>query len=90
MSRVVWKYPLHVDTTRLDLPESAVVVGVGLDAERRACAWIELDPNEPNADPREFVLVGTGHEVPSPAKHIGHITLEHLGLVLHVYETGEG
>lgn len=53
------------------------------------CIWALVDTKKP-AVPRQFILVGTGFEVPSGVEYIGTAQLYGGALVLHVFEEPEG
>lgn len=85
MSRVVWKFPIY-PKTELELPMDWEVVEVALQGEH-PCVWVLLDPKLPKH--REtFVAVGTGHDVPDNADHIGSWQMEGGALVFHLFVLG--
>lgn len=47
--------------------------------------WFEVDTEAKRTNRRTFVLVGTGHEVPTGAQWVGTV-MPSQDLVLHVYE----
>lgn len=89
-SRVVWKFVLRYDRLGdgrcvVEMPEGAKVLRVAEQYQEPAL-WAECDP-EARTVGREFVIVGTGHQVPADAKvYLGTAMLFGGQLVLHVYE----
>jgi hypothetical protein len=83
MSIVVYKYPITIGRTDLNLPVEAKIVHVGLDPSGAPCLWAEVDPYS-DRERRTFVIIGTGHGVPEKATHIGSVVDEMY--VWHVYE----
>lgn len=93
--RTVWRFEIPVG--------GAIEPGVPRDARllrvesrdptaRTVELWAEVDTataevTSVGESPRRFVVVGTGHEVPDGAAHIGSC-LAAAGLVWHLYELG--
>lgn len=81
--KVIWKYPLSEQVTKVDLPVGSIVRRVEQRPEG-AVAWIEHDTDAPVV-PRRLIVVGTGQEIP-PEAHAYVGTLFQDWLVWHVYE----
>ena len=67
----VWKFHLNLGRTALGVPKGGRVVLFALQ-QSLYCLWIEIDPDAPD-ETRRFSIVGTGHRIPSPWKHLGSI-----------------
>lgn len=81
---VVWKFPLSnsASQTLLNMPEGAVVLHFGLQADVPTI-WAGCNPD---ADPvtRSFQIFGTGHPIPDGAEYVGTFTAGPF--VWHVFE----
>ncbi len=85
MSQVVWKYPMTVPETVLDLPEDARVLCVQVQHEVPNL-WVLLDPDRP-AQRRRFGIAGTGHPIDiAGLPYVGTFQLFDGGFVGHVFE----
>lgn len=92
--RTVYKYELFnlgvfgSDRTRHELPILAKPLHVALVGGRKIMGWFEVPVDSDKlARPRthevEFIIVGTGHEVPDNGVHLGTV-IEHE-FVWHMY-----
>lgn len=85
--RTVWKYeiPMHgVAQFELLIPVPAKVVHVEMQGITPTM-WIELNPESPSF-PKHFSIVGTGHQIPVNAAHVGSWQMEGGRFVFHLYE----
>lgn len=87
MSTVIYKYPLKLGATTLTMPLVADILCVQIQ-NHLICLWAEVaDPDGPSKS-REFVVLGTGHDIPERAgtsrMYIG--TVQHNEFVWHVFE----
>ena len=85
--RTIFKYPLrHGKINALDLPINAIPRTVGMQGSE-VFLWVELDEAEERMQTNEFIVVGTGWNIPSPyTAYIG--TIHDLGFVWHIYHKG--
>lgn len=92
--RTIWKFPLPMAVAGepLSMPRGARIVHFDiqysgpLDNGPRPgvpTLWVEVDPDQA-AEPRQFVIIGTGHEIPADGQHVGSYQAEPF--VWHVYE----
>ena len=84
--RTIYKYRLPVGAVfHVAMPTDAKIIHVG-NQDGSVHIWAEVE----NANPREtrnFVIVGTGHEMPrDEGRHIGSAIVPPF--VWHVYEIG--
>lgn len=80
----VWKFVLHPHARNM-LPIGAKLLSVHAQGSD-LCLWALVD-TEADLENREFVIVGTGHEVPEHAgEFVGTALLVGGQLVLHVFE----
>lgn len=94
MSRVVWKYGLHPGVTAIPVPGGSRIVHVGpsgyqvVSYVEQPAVWIERehDPEAAADTVLRLVVVGTGHEVPADAAHVGSAWCGPF--MWHVYELG--
>ena len=80
--KTVWKYPLTGPGTIVTARKDAIPLHVSYDPGGSTCVWLELDEAEDIAT-YEFIIVGTGHEVPEGAFYLGTI-IQNI-FVWHVY-----
>lgn len=86
MPKTVWKYTLEPEIT-LHMPRGAGVLSVHAQGAE-VCLWALVDPNA-EAEPRRFVVAGTGHALPDePLRFLGSAHLHDGALVFHVFERG--
>jgi hypothetical protein len=82
--KAFWKFVLHPYARNM-LPVGAKLLSVHAQGDD-LCLWALVDTEAPLED-REFVIVGTGHEVHDHAgAFIGTALLANGRLVLHVFE----
>lgn len=84
--RKVFKYEVLVQdgVQTFDMPEGAHVVHVS-DQRGQVCFWALVDP-QAELVTRQFVIRGTGHDVPHGAQYIGSAMQLGGALVWHVFE----
>lgn len=91
---VIWKYKVEAsgEAIEIDMPGYAGTLAAGLDSSNDLCIWCLVDPDQPKATVRHYV-VGTGWElediVPSEAviEHVGSVN--QLGFIWHVFREVE-
>ena len=89
MKRVIWKYDVPVKNEfTLDLPRSRRILSVQWQpSSGRWQMWVSVDADAPT-EPVEFMMFGTGVEIPSD-KGLNHVsTLLHYDgrIVVHLFE----
>ena len=91
MSLTIWKYdllgathPPHGDRAAISMPKGAVVLTVQVQ-NGRPVIWAIADPRAPQ-EPREFVIVGTGHEMPESWRYVGTWQQPDSWFVGHLFE----
>lgn len=90
--KTIHKYDLEAkDRQVILMPKGAVIIGVdGQDTTGRTVqVWAIVDPNEPHEVEREFVIVGTGHSLPTDVTvttHLATVVTAGGALVWHVFE----
>lgn len=57
----IYKYPLELDVTTLELPQGANCVHVAAQ-NGKVCIWV-LQDTSLRTETRRFKIVGTGHEI---------------------------
>ena len=62
MSNKIFKYHLALGESVIDLPETAKILSVQVQADA-ICLWAIVSP-EKETEARRFIVVGTGHELP--------------------------
>lgn len=84
--KVIWKFPIpNFGKHKIDLPDAAQIVEVGIDPETdRPTLWCEVRPSN-NRIERTFRVIATGQAVPEAASFKG-TCISPDGLVFHVYE----
>ena len=88
---VIWKFPvlnLAQFSSGFDgditIPGAFRIVDVQMQGNIPTI-WAEVNPANPKQKVR-IIMVGTGHEIPMPAKHLG--TVQDGELVWHIYQAG--
>lgn len=88
MPLTIWKYPLAVDASVLEMPMGAKVLSVGVQGAEDAVLWALVDPEAPKMK-RRVRVYGTGHLVENETGELfefaGTFQLAALGLVFHVF-----
>lgn len=86
MSKQVWKYILDPINPVVSVPKGTEILHI--DSQNNdLCIWALVDIDEPDDCKRSFLVVGTGHSMPScELKFIGTALLHNGSLVLHVFE----
>jgi len=80
----VWKFVLEDPETTVQMPAGAEVLSIGVQREQ-VCLWALVDPLQP-VEPRRFVVVGTGWDVPGHGRFLGTVLLASGELVFHIWE----
>jgi len=80
----MWKFPLKLVNGRqpIKMPAGATPLHVAMQ-DGVPCIWAYLDSENPK-EPRGFAVIGTGHEIPRDALHIG--TCMDRCFVWHIFE----
>lgn len=89
MAETIHKYSLAIigPTESIPMPEGAVVLSAGIQRNILQ-VWAICDPDKP-LKPRQFVVVGTGWELPYPSSELAHICTVMIhdgGFVWHLFE----
>lgn len=81
----VWKYVIQPES-EIEMPVDSQVLSVGTQGDD-ICIWAKVDPLAPKTH-RNFVVFGTGHQIPDYLKlsFIGTAFLHCGQLVFHVFE----
>lgn len=84
-ARVVYKYSLHADLTRVELPVTSRPVFFG-DQHNELMVWVDQPVESEQTETHEFLIRGTGHEYSAIGwRHIGS-TMTASGLfVFHCF-----
>lgn len=87
--RTIWKFPvLSTGPMEIDVPFPGNIVLVDRDPATGLMAfWADVFPQAGKV-PRRFVVVGTGHEVPEKARHLGSVVIGEF--VWHLFELEAG
>lgn len=82
--KAVWKFTLH-PYAKTHMPIGAKLLSVHAQGND-ICLWAEVD-TDAKVEAREFVIIGTGHEIREHAgEYVGTAHLAAGQLVLHVFE----
>ena len=81
--RTVWKFTLHPDQP-VKMPVGAQALYVA-EQHGDLCLWALVDDTAELA-PREFLIVGTGHDAGAAGSYIGSALMMGGMLVSHVFE----
>ena len=81
-TKTVWKFPLAPGRGTIQLPLFSTILHVDLDPDNAICLWAEVFPDNAKRT-RTFDVLGTGHAVPSNAKHVGSV--RDAPFMWHVY-----
>lgn len=77
MPKTIWKFPLVKQGSNfIDMPIQSEVIYAGVDSKTgTACVWAIVPSNRLETETVEFVVCGTGHDLPDkPLKFIGTAT----------------
>jgi len=86
MTLTIWKYPLAIGTTELEMPLGARVLCVQMQRDTPQI-WVMVDPNAKKVK-RMFTIRGTGHDISDlkpDQTYIGTFQVKEM-LVFHVFE----
>ena len=83
----IWKFPLTDVISTLSIPTGAVLRHFDMQHGTNACVWAQVDPDAPK-ESRFFRIVGTGHPIPEPDKHVyvGTALQQQGRFVWHLFE----
>jgi hypothetical protein len=85
----IWKYELHPDSLKLNLPVNAQVLSVDEQFDK-ICLWCEVDPTAQETELRIFEIYGTGHRIEHDMgvsrDYIGTVKLQNGRFIFHIYE----
>jgi hypothetical protein len=85
--KTIWKFPLPFqEHITLQFPKGALLLSVQNQREQ-ICLWALVDPAAP-LRPREFQIVGTGHQVADAARllFVGSVQTHEGAFVWHIFE----
>lgn len=84
--RAIWKFPLEIGLTDIEIPVGAELLAVQTQAPDTPCLWAIVNL-EADRETRRFAVVGTGHPLNgSEQKYIGTFQLLGGAFVGHVFE----
>ena len=91
---VIWKYRVEAsgEAIEIDMPGYQATLAAGLDSSNDLCIWCLVDPDQPKAPVRHYV-VGTGWELEdiglrdTVIEHVGSVN--QLGFIWHVFREVE-
>lgn len=84
--KTVWKFVLHPNL-KVHMPVGAKPLYVGVQDNTALCIWAQVDTTA-ELEEREFVIAGTGHELPEKTgKYLGTVMFNEGELVFHVFDT---
>lgn len=70
----IWEFPLKLtDRQKVQLPEDATIMSVGLDPSGCLCLWAAVDKAATARD-FEIIIVGTGDSLPAVGSFLGTVT----------------
>lgn len=84
--KTIFKYKIDNNFLKIEIFKNAKILTV---QEQRGEIFIWAEVNTLlDIETREFILIGTGHEIPdySEINYIGTVQLHNGDLVIHVYE----
>ena len=81
----MYRYQVPVDDQIHTIPTTSAPVHIASRTPGIVEFWAELDDEAEPWDTR-YIVVGTGHAIPTGAKYVGTTEAE-FGLVWHLYET---
>ena len=84
-ARTIWKFPiLSTGPMWITIPAPGTPVLVGRDPDTGLMAlWAEVEPCGEQQE-RKFRVLGTGHDIPANAQHVGSAIFDPL--VWHLFE----
>jgi hypothetical protein len=83
--KTVWKFPIALEARQqIRLPAGAEILNVQVQRDVPQL-WVLVDTERPGVL-REFMLVGTGHEIESDGTYLGTFLNRAGDLVLHLFE----
>lgn len=91
----IFKFPLELSKSEsfqdcalvtVQMPSEAKILTVKTQ-DNTPCLWAEVEPLE-DSYPREFLLIGTGYDVPEDVetKYLDTVAIHNERVVLHIYE----
>lgn len=86
--KTIYKYILMHDCS-INMPKLSQLLSVH-EQVGQICLWVLVDPQNVD-ETREFVVIGTGHNIPKDGHAFVGTAMMHDGsLVLHVFEKLKG
>lgn len=83
--RTIWKFPLEIGETTVEMPNASLVLSVQVQQGSLAL-WAEVDPGQSRVR-RRFTVYGTGHSMPeNPGRYLCTFQAHDGKFVGHVYE----
>lgn len=85
MTETIWKYTLKPGCV-FDIPKDAKILKVD-EQFGEICMWALVNPDAPKVK-RNFVVIGTGHDMPKcrVSNYLGTAKIDGGLLVFHVFE----
>lgn len=68
----------------IELPKGSIIRFCGVQ-NGWINIWVEIDPNESQMELYEFIIYGTGWDIPSESNYVGTVMLNDGAFVYHVY-----
>ena len=86
MSKTIWKYPLTIPSTLVEMPMDADILTVQMQ-DKNPVLWcrVNSDTKHPS-ESREFVFVGTGRPLPDAPSYEYIGTIQQSPFAWHLYE----
>jgi hypothetical protein len=64
MNKTIWKFKMKIDDTQVILmPKGTEILSIGLQ-NNEPVIWALVNSKEPDKEPKQFEMFGTGHSVP--------------------------
>lgn len=86
--KTIWKFPVQIgDFFEIEMPKGAKILHFGIQYDGPQM-WVLVD-SEVAKEKRQFMLVGTGHDIHhigAPLKYIGTVLMASDSLVWHLFE----
>jgi hypothetical protein len=64
MTKTIWKFEMEIDDTQvINMPKGAEILSIQLQ-NNEPVIWALVNPEEPDKEPRQFEMFGTGYLIP--------------------------
>ncbi|MCH7902287.1 hypothetical protein IIC68_00885 [archaeon] len=67
-----YEFPIKDSFTLFKIPEGGKILSAEMQGNK-VCMWALVDPHKPDGMPRDFRIIGTGHEI-LKTKYLHHIS----------------